>query len=98
MLIGLLPSNYISYELHLASWVLVFLAGFILKKTLWYLDISDTGIVDFVPRWFWVISQNISTINISYNSLKGTIPNMPLKFNYFPYKTRMTRLQVEKVK
>ena len=42
-------------------------------------DISDAGIDDFVPDWFWNKLQSISLMNMSYNSLKGTIPNFPIK-------------------
>ncbi|QCD94633.1 LRR receptor-like serine/threonine-protein kinase FLS2 [Vigna unguiculata] len=44
------------------------------------LDISDAEVDDYVPEWFWNKLQSISMMNISYNSLKGTIPNLPIKF------------------
>jgi len=44
------------------------------------LDISDAGIDDFVPDWFWNKLQFISGINMSYNSLKGVVPNLTMKF------------------
>ncbi|XP_028206495.1 receptor-like protein EIX2 [Glycine soja] len=37
-------------------------------------DISDAGIDDFVPDWFWNKLQSISLMNMSYNTLKGKIP------------------------
>ncbi|CAJ1953038.1 unnamed protein product [Sphenostylis stenocarpa] len=43
-------------------------------------DLSDAGINDFVPEWFWNKLQIISEMNISYNGLRGTIPNLPIKF------------------
>jgi len=44
------------------------------------LDISNCGISDFVPEWFWakVAIQGMTKMNISFNNLKGTIPNFPL--------------------
>ncbi|CAJ1953034.1 unnamed protein product [Sphenostylis stenocarpa] len=45
-----------------------------------FLDISDAGIHDLVPDWFWNKLQSISEMNMSYNSLKGQIPNLPISF------------------
>ncbi|KAK7364431.1 hypothetical protein VNO80_13085 [Phaseolus coccineus] len=45
-----------------------------------FLDISNAGINDFVPHWFWNKLQYIQEANMSYNSLKGTIPNLTMKF------------------
>ncbi|KAK7364434.1 hypothetical protein VNO80_13093 [Phaseolus coccineus] len=41
-----------------------------------FLDISDAGIDDFVPDWFWNKLQFIRDLDMSCNSLKGTIPNL----------------------
>ncbi|KAL2334836.1 hypothetical protein Fmac_016049 [Flemingia macrophylla] len=49
------------------------------QKYLQFLDISDAGIDDFVPDWFWNKLQTIRKMNMSYNSLKGRIPNLPIK-------------------
>ncbi|RZB61469.1 receptor-like protein EIX1 [Glycine soja] len=49
------------------------------QSHLGFLDISDAGIDDFVPDWFWNKLQSISLMNMSYNTLKGTIPNLPIK-------------------
>jgi len=46
------------------------------QSQLSFLDISDAGIDDFVPDWFWNKLQFIQELNMSYNSLKGTIPNL----------------------
>ncbi|KOM55231.1 hypothetical protein LR48_Vigan10g112300 [Vigna angularis] len=45
------------------------------------LDISNCGISDSVPEWFWckVAIQGMTKMNISFNNLKGTIPNFPLE-------------------
>ncbi|XP_027357233.1 receptor-like protein EIX2 [Abrus precatorius] len=45
------------------------------------IDISDAGISDTVPRWFWakLASQMLMTVNISHNNLKGVVSNLPLK-------------------
>ncbi|KEH25922.1 receptor-like protein [Medicago truncatula] len=51
------------------------------QKYLHNLDISNGGISDNVPEWFWskLSSQDCSRINISYNNLKGLIPNLQVK-------------------
>jgi len=51
------------------------------QKNLHDLDISNAGISDNVPEWFWakLSSQECSSINISNNNLKGSIPNLQLK-------------------
>jgi len=50
------------------------------QSQLEYLDISDAGIDDFVPYWFWNNLQFISKMNMSYNNLKGVIPNSTMKY------------------
>ena len=49
------------------------------QSQLRFLDISDAGIDDFVPDWFWNKLQFIRELNMSYNSLKGTISNLKMK-------------------
>jgi hypothetical protein len=51
------------------------------QKYLNLLDISDTGISDLVPMWFWTLAANMMLMNISYNNLIGTIPNLPIRFS-----------------
>jgi hypothetical protein len=51
------------------------------QKYLNLLDISDTGISDSVPVWFWTLAANMMLMNISYNNLIGTIPNLPIRFS-----------------
>ncbi|GAU42057.1 hypothetical protein TSUD_288580 [Trifolium subterraneum] len=62
--LGLSFSNWIQTQKHFAS-----------------LDISNAGISDNVPEWFWAKLSSIDcmTINISYNKLKGLIPNLKVK-------------------
>jgi Leucine-rich repeat (LRR) protein len=40
-----------------------------------YLDISDAGIVDHLPDWFWTMSSNVQYLNISCNKISGTLPS-----------------------
>ncbi|KAK7364381.1 hypothetical protein VNO80_12984 [Phaseolus coccineus] len=46
-----------------------------------FLDISNARIDDFVPDWFWIKLQSMNDVNMSYNSIKGSIPNTPIKEN-----------------
>ncbi|RHN51147.1 putative leucine-rich repeat domain, L domain-containing protein [Medicago truncatula] len=51
------------------------------QKYLHYLDISNAGISDNVPEWFWakLSSPECSNMNILNNNLKGLIPNLQAK-------------------
>ncbi|XP_040967069.1 receptor-like protein EIX2 [Gossypium hirsutum] len=40
-----------------------------------YLDISASGISDFLPYWFLDKFQGLSYINMSFNQISGTFPN-----------------------
>uniref|UniRef100_A0ACD5TWR3 Uncharacterized protein n=1 Tax=Avena sativa TaxID=4498 RepID=A0ACD5TWR3_AVESA len=39
------------------------------------LDISDAGIVDHLPDWFWVVFSNVQYLNISCNNISGRLPS-----------------------
>ncbi|KAL2967136.1 hypothetical protein AAZX31_16G158800 [Glycine max] len=45
------------------------------------IDISNAGIADMVPKWFWanLAFRELISMNISYNNLHGIIPNFPTK-------------------
>ncbi|RDX89125.1 putative inactive leucine-rich repeat receptor kinase XIAO, partial [Mucuna pruriens] len=49
------------------------------QRSLTFLDISDNGLNDSVPEWFWNNLQYVQYLNMSYNNLRGTIPNLSLK-------------------
>ncbi|XP_045830346.1 receptor-like protein EIX1 [Trifolium pratense] len=53
------------------------------QKQLIILDISNAEISDVVPVGFWTRTTNLEIMNISYNNLTGTIPNLPIRFQ--PY-------------
>ncbi|XP_061350283.1 receptor-like protein EIX2 [Gastrolobium bilobum] len=59
------------------------------------LDISHNGISDIVPEWFWAKFSflELSNVNLSYNNLKGTIPNFPVK--NIPFSLTLTSNQFE---
>ncbi|KAG4380437.1 hypothetical protein GLYMA_16G175000v4 [Glycine max] len=45
------------------------------------IDISNAGIADMVPKWFWanLAFRELISMNISYNNLHGIIPNFPIR-------------------
>ncbi|KAL2967134.1 hypothetical protein AAZX31_16G158700 [Glycine max] len=51
-----------------------------------YIDISNAGIADMVPKWFWanLAFREFISMNISYNNLHGIIPNFPTKNIQYP--------------
>ncbi|XP_068314920.1 receptor-like protein EIX2 [Pyrus communis] len=50
------------------------------------LDISNAGIFDILPSWFWGgMSPNLAFMNLSHNQIGGTIlANLTLEFAYSP--------------
>ncbi|XWS09404.1 hypothetical protein CRYUN_Cryun40dG0082400 [Craigia yunnanensis] len=42
------------------------------------LDISDSGISDSIPSWFWQMSSQFYYLNISHNQILGQIPAIPV--------------------
>ncbi|RDY00647.1 LRR receptor-like serine/threonine-protein kinase GSO1, partial [Mucuna pruriens] len=54
------------------------------QSSLLELDISDNGLNDSVPQWFWNKLQYMLVLNMSHNNLAGAIPNIPWKLFYRP--------------
>ncbi|QHO44088.1 hypothetical protein S83_017653 [Arachis hypogaea] len=54
------------------------------QRRLMQLDISNAGISDITPSWFWALSTRLVSMNISYNNLSGVIPDFPLRFTEYP--------------
>jgi EIX receptor 1/2 len=44
------------------------------QKNFSLLDMSDGGISDIIPSWFWDLSFNIQFLNLSHNQITGAIP------------------------
>ncbi|XAR65466.1 Non-specific serine/threonine protein kinase [Bertholletia excelsa] len=44
------------------------------------LDISNCGISDTIPTWFWDLSPILSYLNVSHNQIKGKLPDLTSKF------------------
>ncbi|XP_020999690.1 receptor-like protein EIX2 [Arachis duranensis] len=55
------------------------------QKNLMQLDISNAGISDITPEWFWALSTRLHRMNISYNNLTGIIPDFPLRLTEYPF-------------
>ncbi|XP_028096255.1 LOW QUALITY PROTEIN: receptor-like protein EIX2 [Camellia sinensis] len=45
------------------------------QKELQFLNLPNTSISGSLPSWFWDISSNLSLLNVSFNQLKGQLPN-----------------------
>ncbi|WVZ15684.1 hypothetical protein V8G54_013250 [Vigna mungo] len=54
------------------------------QNSLIKLDISDNGLNDLVPAWFWNKLQTLYILNMAHNNLIGSIPNMQLKLPFRP--------------
>ncbi|KAL2576948.1 hypothetical protein AAZX31_16G112600 [Glycine max] len=54
------------------------------QSSLYELDISDNGINDSVPDWFWNNLQYMRDLNMSFNYLIGVIPNISVKLPMRP--------------
>ncbi|KAI5345436.1 hypothetical protein L3X38_013313 [Prunus dulcis] len=52
------------------------------QKNFSYLDISDAGISDIFPSWFWSLCRNVAFMNLSSNQISGTFSNLTLEFSY----------------
>ncbi|XP_021827499.1 probable LRR receptor-like serine/threonine-protein kinase At4g36180 [Prunus avium] len=46
------------------------------------LDISNAGISDILPSWFWIIFRNAEFINLSQNLIRGIFTNLIVRFTY----------------
>ncbi|CAL2241707.1 unnamed protein product [Prunus armeniaca] len=50
------------------------------QKNYTSLDISNAGISDTIPNWFWDLSQKLEDMDISHNQMRGTVGNIILEF------------------
>ncbi|OAY45382.2 receptor-like protein EIX2 [Manihot esculenta] len=49
------------------------------QKSFSFIDISNSGISDIVPNWFWNLSPGVRCMNLSFNGLRGNVPDLSLK-------------------
>ncbi|XVF37733.1 hypothetical protein REPUB_Repub20aG0035200 [Reevesia pubescens] len=52
------------------------------QKRLASLDISNTSISDRIPSWFWRLSAQINSLNLSHNQIYGQIVNLPKSVDF----------------
>ncbi|KAE7996105.1 hypothetical protein FH972_000853 [Carpinus fangiana] len=55
------------------------------QKNFSQLDMSDVGISDTIPNWFWNLSSRILSLNLSYNHITGTIPRQWFSARFIDY-------------
>lgn len=44
------------------------------QRTLEALEIFNNSIIDSFPKWLWIVSSNLSYLNVSHNKLGGDLP------------------------
>ncbi|XP_008232927.2 PREDICTED: LRR receptor-like serine/threonine-protein kinase GSO1 [Prunus mume] len=54
------------------------------QKKFSYLDISDAGISNNLPSWFWSLCRNVIFMNLTSNQIRGTFANLTFEFSHFP--------------
>ncbi|GAY46552.1 hypothetical protein CUMW_097940 [Citrus unshiu] len=47
------------------------------------LDVSNAGISDIVPDWFWDLTNQLYYLNLSNNEMKGKLPDLSRKFDSY---------------
>ncbi|KAB2597710.1 LRR receptor-like serine/threonine-protein kinase GSO1 [Pyrus ussuriensis x Pyrus communis] len=68
------------------------------QKSYWTLDISNAGISDILPSWFWERlshAPEIGYVDLSNNQIRGTIPNSQINFVCFSCKLNLSWNQLE---
>jgi Leucine-rich repeat (LRR) protein len=50
------------------------------QHTFSWFDISNAGISDTIPLWFWDLSPNLRNLNMSYNQMEGMLPDLSVNF------------------
>ncbi|XP_068316512.1 receptor-like protein EIX2 [Pyrus communis] len=68
------------------------------QKSYWRLDISNAGISDILPSWFWERlshAPEIGYVDLSNNQIRGTIPNSQINFVCFSRQLNLSWNQLE---
>ncbi|KAH6818232.1 hypothetical protein C2S51_001835 [Perilla frutescens var. frutescens] len=50
------------------------------QNQLEFLDISNSGIIDSIPSWFWGNIHECRNLNMSHNQIYGVLPDLSSKF------------------
>ncbi|KAK2995165.1 hypothetical protein RJ640_025395 [Escallonia rubra] len=53
------------------------------QKSFSHLDISNSGISETIPNWFWNLPSKLEYLDLSLNCISGEVPNLTLKFDNF---------------
>ncbi|KAK4602706.1 hypothetical protein RGQ29_011634 [Quercus rubra] len=53
------------------------------QRNLIFLDLSNTGISNTIPTWFWDMPFELNYLNLSQNQIKGRLPNASSIFSNF---------------
>ncbi|XP_048422017.1 receptor-like protein EIX1 isoform X2 [Pyrus x bretschneideri] len=59
-----------------------------------YLDISDAGIVDILPSWFWGTTRDVTFISLSNNQIGEMFANSTMNFTNYP-RVQLSSNQIE---
>ncbi|KAI5345628.1 hypothetical protein L3X38_013505 [Prunus dulcis] len=51
------------------------------QKQIIDVDISDAGISDILPSWFWSLCRNMQSMNLTGNQIRGSFPDLTLEFS-----------------
>ncbi|KAM1416464.1 hypothetical protein ACFX2I_008010 [Malus domestica] len=54
------------------------------QKNFSEIDISDNGISDILPSWFWGLCRKVLFLDLSNNQIRGTFANLTLEFANYP--------------
>ncbi|KAB2597713.1 LRR receptor-like serine/threonine-protein kinase GSO1 [Pyrus ussuriensis x Pyrus communis] len=68
------------------------------QKSYWRLDISNAGISDILPSWFWERlshAPKIGYVDLSNNQIRGTITNSQINFVCFSCRLNLSWNQLE---
>ncbi|GKV30611.1 hypothetical protein SLEP1_g39405 [Rubroshorea leprosula] len=61
-----------------------------------YLDISESGISDSIPEWFWNLSSRVVYVNLASNHISGNLPDLSTKFSHsFPPGIDLSKNELE---
>ncbi|GMN50696.1 hypothetical protein TIFTF001_019837 [Ficus carica] len=94
-----LSFNSLSLNIHDSDWIPPFRLAYILlgscklgrqfpkwlqtQKNYSALDISNSGISDSIPNWFWDLSKRFTYMNLSHNQMTGEVGNVSLEVQPF---------------
>ncbi|KAF3432092.1 hypothetical protein FNV43_RR26831 [Rhamnella rubrinervis] len=78
------PFQLVALNLNFCKLVATFPSWLVTQLELTVLDISNSGISDTIPDWFYSLTPNLRYLNLSNNSIKGTLPELLLPFYNYP--------------